>query len=478
MSTTDIIPRTTVTEICAHRDQAMATMRRALDLMTEAGKLAELAQSQAQLAHGAAAFTLHDRSQSEAYRRLFTELNPDRSWDAWRQQTDARVWIHLLTLSGMFQAMDATAKEELDQQLLQSVPEVTEQTVRDTFAGLREDAGLIFSRGLARAFSGLDRRFKSHDGFKLGSRIILTHVFDSWGHWSMGSRTRDTLLDVERVFRVLDGAPSAEAQGQPSLIELIDRDRGRGWEARQSTTTSPYFKIRVFQNGNAHLWFTRDDLVERANQMLADYYGQVLPDAAPAPTATSRSARGADPTALSKDLAFYPTPPQVVNTLLERLSLGEDSLVLEPSAGEGAFVRALLAKGARVTAIEVDPGRCQTLRRREAMHPRLTVVQANFLTYPPTPTYTHVVMNPPFEGTHYMHHVRKAWEMLQPGGLLVSILPASVEFGETRTHEEFRQWLVGRKDGWALFHDLPPESFKASGTRINTCYVILRKPAR
>lgn len=88
-------------------------------------------------------------------------------------------------------------------------------------------------------------------------------------------------------------------------------------------------------------------------------------------------------------------------------------------------------------------------------------------------------MNPPFFGTHWMEHVTHAYEFLAPGGTLISILPVSAELGETEKHTAFREWAQkrARHANW-LFSDLPAESFKDSGTRINTVTLTLyRKKA-
>ena len=471
--TTALIPRTTVTEICAQRDAAMTSMRRAVEAMQSGSKLAEESHHYAQLAHGAATFTLSDRSKSEAYRRLFEGLDADRSLEAYRQQVDARVWMNLLALTGMESMMDRTAKEQLYKQLCDAVPEVTEETVYATFESLAGDAQLIFQRGLARAFIDLDRRFRSHDAFKIGARIILTRVFDEWGSWSYWTGSRDTICDVERVFAVLDG----NRPDPRGLITAIDQGRKGGMNTRQSTTEATYFRINTFKNGNAHLWFTRDDLVEKANMVLAEYYGEVLPDGVP-PDVTDADIR-AKSTAICKDLSFYPTPDKVIETLLNNVHIDEKSHVLEPQAGTGNIVRALLAKGARVDAVEVDPGRVGSLRTI-AMMGNLTVTHANFLQTPPRPIYSHVIMNPPFYGQHYMQHVMHAFEFLAPGGTLISVLPGTVEFGETKAHDAFRAWLKKHSErcygnSERPFHDLPLESFSAAGTRVNTVYVRLQR---
>lgn len=110
-------------------------------------------------------------------------------------------------------------------------------------------------------------------------------------------------------------------------------------------------------------------------------------------------------------------------------------------------------------------------------HKDLKVTCANFLRLTPAPVYDHVVMNPPFSGTHWMAHVIHAFDFLKPGGKLVAILPASAEVNETQRHIEFRAWVqkVGGSRYGRLFSDLPPESFAEVGTRIQTVILTLIK---
>lgn len=469
----DLIPHTTISAIVSHRNAALTKIQQAVEMLSEGFRLADEAHKQAQQAHGTAVFTLSDRSRLEPYRQLFQKFEPSKSVECFRQQIDARTWMNLIQLTRMDTLMDKTAKEDLYKNLSDNVPEITMDNIKATLEALMGDAELIFQRGLARAFSDLDRRFKSHDAFKLGSRIILTNVFDQWGMWNYHMRMRDTLADIERVFAVLDNQKNHDPQ---SLSENIQKDRSGGWHPRQSMTETPYFKVRTYKNGNAHLWFKRDDLVQKANKILAAYYGEVLPDGVPKdmPVSDITSKTGA----LSKDLAFYPTPTYIVKTVLQHSDIYFDanSVVLEPSAGTGNMVREILArKAGKVDAIEIHPDRVRALKTIE--DPRLTVQEGNFLQTMPRPKYTHVVMNPPFYSTHWMKHIVHAFEFLAPGGTLVAILPISAELGESKKHRTFRQWAK-KHTRWNQklnFHDLPAESFQMSGTRINTVFITLYK---
>jgi hypothetical protein len=447
----------------------MEAMIDAIDSIARGHARAEEALDLAKKAYGASIFHGEDRSKLEAYQRLFERFDREASLEAFRAQTDARVWMHLMSMTGLDTLMDRTAKDALYKSLCGDVPEVTEPTVRATFEHYRDTSGLIFQRGLARCFSDLDRRFKSHDAFKIGSRMILTNAFDQWGHWSYYGRIRETIMDVERTFAVLAGRSRDYEIG--SILRRVTEDRGGGLYPRQSVTEGEFFRIRTFKNGNAHLWFTRDDLVEKANLVLADYYGAVIPDGVNADV--SHDDLGTKCTALAKDLSYYWTPKAVVDRLLSNCYV-EGKRVLEPSAGTGHIVRELLEKGATVDAVEVHPERVRELSK--TTHPRLRVRAANFLAMQPEPVYDCVVMNPPFYGTHWIKHVRHAFDFLKPGGTLRAVVPIGADLNESAPYAKFRAWANPYRDRWSS-QDLPAESFIDAGTRVSTMILTLKKSA-
>jgi len=462
---TELISRTTICEIVAYRNAALAKMDQAIQTIQDGHSLAEEALELAEVAHKKTPFYLNDRTRQDSYQRIFKRFDADASRAVYRQQLDAQIWMYLISATGLTNLMDKTAKEELYADLCGEVVEVTEDNAYALFESLKADANLIFQRGLARAFGELDRRFKSHDSFKLGSRIILTHVFDSWGMWNFNSRMWETLIDIERVFAVLDNQTP-----RPELREAITKSREGGFSPRQSYTETEYFRVRTYKNGNAHLWFTRDDLVDKANHVLADYYGVVLPDGVPKEDPDLETTEGA----LSKELQFYPTPAAVAEGITKDLYwLDSSHRVLEPSAGDGRIVEALLKHTeAQIDAVEVHPGRCQAIPQDRRVH----VTEANFFHMFPVEKYDFVVMNPPFYGTHWMEHVIHAFKFLKPGGTLKAILPVTAELGESRKHKAFRKWAAQHtRYGNREIRDLPAESFAASGTRINTVVLTLYK---
>lgn len=476
---TQIATRLKISDVCRFREEALDKMREsalALDAAYAIGEEASEKARRATMGRGMGGRTFSSDSDA-AYSGLFRhrQFEVEASLESYRKQIDRGVWQHILDTMGIKDMMDAQALKELNATINNDVPSASEDNVRATIETLFADSDMIFRRGLVNCFAKLDRRFKSHDGFKIGSRIIIDRAFSDYSGSTNYGSTWDTIADVERVMAVLDGK---SPEGSAALRSKVDLGRKGHYGPQQSQTETEYFRIDGFKNCNAHLWFTRDDLVEKANKILAEHYGQVLPDAY----------QGGDDSDLfnksnlpAKDLQFYPTQKAVVDVILDRLHLSEGAKVLEPSAGQGAIALEAAARGANVTAIEINPDHCAVMKSRGSRMSAkgsIRFAQANFLTVTPNPTYDYVVMNPPFYGTHYMDHVKHAFEFLSPGGLLRAILPASAEVNESRKHTAFRKWAMENNDlGWAgPFRDLPAESFKESGTMIQTVVLHLRKP--
>lgn len=468
--------RTPISEIVAARDAAIAEVDRAAGLLEDAYATSQAAVAFAQKAHMGNRFYVGMHDKTPSYTALFNDrFDRAAAVEAFRRRVDADTWTRLVEVTGIERLMDREERERFREELAGDVPAVTEANLQATFDRLTGEAELIYLRGLARVFAKLDRRFRSHDDrFKFGTRIILTRLFDDHG-WFNYHGPRDDLADVDRALEVLSGGTGLGA----TLIDRIEEARAGSFGARQQTYEHARLRMRGFKNGNAHLWI-KDAYVKLLNKALAKYYGEVLADAAPrGDDAESWARRSNLPV---RDLAFYPTPEAAATEMLARAGSCDGLRVLEPSAGTGALVAPLLAKGARVDAIEIHPDRVRRLEAMQATAPTdaLTVTQANFLDRPPIAIYNLVVMNPPFAGTHYMDHVRHGWEFVKPGGMLLAILPASAEVNETPKHLMFQRWIEAEQAYYGSYdcgwRDLPMESFAASGTRIATVTLKMRKP--
>lgn len=176
-----------------------------------------------------------------------------------------------------------------------------------------------------------------------------------------------------------------------------------------------------------------------------------------------------------KDLGFFATPPDLAAELVAMADVRPGHHVLEPSAGDGAIVRALVAAGASVTAVEIDYSRVCAMARDKSLCPpdgQLSPVHGDFLLLSKSEVVAppdRVVMNPPFGrigGHDQFDHVWHAFRFLREGGVLVSVLPSGVTFRQDRRHVLFRDWVA--EHGGEIM-PLPKGSFRASGTGVNTC---------
>lgn len=167
------------------------------------------------------------------------------------------------------------------------------------------------------------------------------------------------------------------------------------------------------------------------------------------------------------EFGFFETPAALVAEVIARAKINATHEVLEPSAGRGALARAALQLTTAVDAVEILPGNFDALL---ALDPRLRKVQmADFLELPVPPMgYDRVIMNPPFAKRADVRHILRAAKWVKPGGRLVSIASASVEFRSDGLGTDFRKWLA--LEGGRITR-LPDGSFKESGTMINTVLI-------
>lgn len=465
------IQRSTLDEVERNRARALDLYCQAFDKLHEARSFASLAAGDGS---SDASFS-EDIRDALAPRYSFSKNATQRRVDFLEKitiQTDRTIWSNIVHLTDLERLMDRTARDELRKQLADTPPPATADNIRATMMSFMEDADMIFRRGIAKAFSGLDRRFRSHEGFKIGSRVILNGAFSTnYSGWNSYGYKDEILRDIERTFYVLDGKQQPDRS--KGIVGLINEQFSTAFEVENQ-----YFRVRRFQNGNAHVWFLRKDLILKVNRLLADYYGEVIGEGSDV-CDVSDMGPGYHITP-AKNFGLFESPAAVVDEVFNRLGrIAGTERVLEPSAGRGRLADRAEAEGCQVTCVEIQPNLVAELRAKGH-----SVKQADFLTLEPSDigTFDIIVMNPPFDQGRDCDHVRHALKFLAPGGRLVAVMAAGVEFRETKRAKSFVA-LVNKmptiEDRWARdrFQDLPPLSFAESGTNINTLTLGVRAPA-
>jgi hypothetical protein len=368
----------------------------------------------------------------------------------------------------------ASAKDKkLFERTLADPPELTFDNAKATFGPYLENPRAHILRGLAETFADLDPAYKSHSKVKIGVKGLPKRVIiGSWGSYS-DTYGKNKFRDIVNALAAYRGQPLMEREEFNALAIMHSAGADGILDGREASETDRYGKVtvaktldrgmtvRTFANGNAHVFFAPNTLLD-INRALAEFYGEVLPDA------EEDDAKPRTGTAVSKDLQFYWSPADVIERALEFAGLSnlrewrnnppEPSRVLEPSCGDGLIMDAIRVRGHRAFGVEYH-----AVRAAEARSKGHNVLTANFLECPASPVYDMVVMNPPFSGRHYLKHVRHALEFLKPGGQLVSILPATAHYDHGELEGEWR--------------DLPVGSFAEAGTNVPTGMLKIRRAA-
>ena len=173
----------------------MAYRNRALELYAEAWAAVEIADKATKAAHdmvaraapGQSYYAGRDCNEVAAFEKAVRLPERDQYLRVARRLTDMRVWQWIVEHTDLERLMDKEAKEKLrdqmryvpdrvdrDGQLItgeeieRGMPEISVENIRATLEQFSLDAESIWRRGVANAFSKLDRRFRSHDGFKIG----------------------------------------------------------------------------------------------------------------------------------------------------------------------------------------------------------------------------------------------------------------------------------------------------------------------
>lgn len=102
---------------------------------------------------------------------------------------------------------------------------------------------------------------KTNSELEIGRKVVLGYVCENgWNNKFRVNYNRSKELQaLDNVFRALDGKGSiAHTETLADAINTTPLAEGRG--------ETPYFRFRLFKNGNMHLEFRRLDLLKRFNQ--------------------------------------------------------------------------------------------------------------------------------------------------------------------------------------------------------------------
>jgi hypothetical protein len=167
---------------------------------------------------------------------------------------------------------------------------------------------------------------------------------------------------------------------------------------------------------------------------------------------------------------YFPTPKHLLDRMMDFAQIQPGMRVLEPSAGSGAIAERITEAGIQPDCFELSPTLREILLRQG-----FKLIGDDFMATTPKPIYDRVLMNPPFGKGMDSYHVERAFEWLNPGGRLISIVSCSYINYSSQKYQRFRSWL---KLLGATELENPSGSFLKSNRRTNveTRMLVIDKP--
>lgn len=256
---TDLVRKGSIEELCGHRARALQLYRQSLNTLRAAQSAHRLSCAGEQYID------------CDFFKDVYQFARDERFDEAARTAVDRNMWRFFIDATPLGSLMDGEERKAFEASLNKSVPEITLDTVFATMARLAGDGDRIFRRGLVNAFRGFYGGYKSHDGFKIGKRFLVTRLITAPPFHHINHHRIDQVRDLDRCMHVLDGKPAPGYQ--EGILAAIRTS------LHQNTTeaSTDYFQVRLFfGNGNAHFYPRRADLVECANRLIAEHYGEAL----------------------------------------------------------------------------------------------------------------------------------------------------------------------------------------------------------
>lgn len=177
---------------------------------------------------------------------------------------------------------------------------------------------------------------------------------------------------------------------------------------------------------------------------------------------------------LKKEFQFFGTPDELADELVELAFDGfrvqnSPLSILEPSAGQGAIVKAINRKtgGNDVHCYEAMPVNKTILNKISTV-----VFLGEDFFNDNGDKFDLIIANPPFSKNQDIVHILKMWSVLNKGGRIVTIASKHWQLSNNKKEVEFRKFLEENK---AEIIEIEAGRFKESGTMIASVIIVLNK---
>jgi len=172
---------------------------------------------------------------------------------------------------------------------------------------------------------------------------------------------------------------------------------------------------------------------------------------------------------LKKEFQFFATPEKLADELVYLADLKQHDTILEPSAGQGAIIRAI-NKVCNVIPDCFELMDVNTIILNKSGL-RFNLIGDDFFKHNGN-KYTKIIANPPFTKNQDIDHLKEMYKCLSSDGRLVCITSKSWVNGSQKKQVKFKNWL---DDIGAEVIDIEKGTFKDSGTMVGGKIVIIDK---
>ena len=164
-----------------------------------------------------------------------------------------------------------------------------------------------------------------------------------------------------------------------------------------------------------------------------------------------------------KEFQFFETPPELAERLVDMAEIRPGESILEPSAGRGAIAK-YINNDFSCDCIELN-----TENRFYLLENGFYVLGDDFLQC--QQKYDIIIANPPFAPSQ-MDLLHVSYMIDLANRIVVSVMGAGVKFRQNKKTLAF--WDKVRQYDYEII-DLPPGTFKASGTMVNAVVLKVKK---
>lgn len=172
---------------------------------------------------------------------------------------------------------------------------------------------------------------------------------------------------------------------------------------------------------------------------------------------------------LKQSFQFFPTPAKIADRLVELAEIRGSHSILEPSAGDGAIIKAIqrAIPSKEVFCCELMPLNVAKLNQLDDA----LVIGEDFLKLS-NHSFDRIIMNPPFSRGQDTEHILCAFECLEFGGRMVAVCSKHWVNSTNKKETAFREWLSLQNHE---IIEVPAKTFAESGTNIETLILVINK---